>query len=452
MSVLIANGSGFWGDQIDAPVKLIQKQPHLDYITMDYLSEVSMSILATQREKNKEMGYAADFLKSLSLLAPKFERIHFKLITNAGGLNPLELGKQVKRLLDGTLKRSVKIAVVTGDDVLETLRVDPKNSLYANLDTKEELTAVHKRLATANAYVGAGPIVEALVGGADIIITGRIADPSLAVAPALYHHKWSFDDFDKIAQATLAGHLIECGTQATGGLLSNWTELSDVADMGFPYVEIEEDGTFIITKPKKTGGVVSVRTVKEQMVYEIGDPSAMVTPDVIVSFLDVNLQEVGQDRVRVSGAKGKKTTDTYKVSASVRRGWRAESTLALFGDELVQKCQKMGEVILERVKMAGYKIDRSDISCVGYNAVTPLEPCQLPLYETMMRIAVSSDEREAVERFTKEVAPLVTSGPAGVTGYVGGRAPVREEFAFWPCLIPKKDVHPKITFLTGGGC
>lgn len=451
MSVLIANGSGFWGDRIEAPLTLIQKEPQIDYITLDYLSEVSMSIMALQRQKDPSAGYAKDFLESLKLLVPKLEHIHFKIITNAGGLNPTALGQEVKRLLDTTIKREIKIGIVTGDDVLDTLLQRPEKDEFCHMETKERLQSVKDRLTTANAYLGYKPILEALKNGADIIITGRVADPSLTVAPAFFHHNWDPDDLDKLAQATMAGHLIECGTQVTGGLLSNWIDLEEKADMGYPYIEMEKDGTFTITKPKKTGGEVSLRSVKEQLVYEIGDPSAMITPDVVASFLDVHLEEIGQNRVRASGAKGYQATDSYKVSATVRRGWRAESTLALYGDHLVEKCKAMGELILERIKKAGYRIDRSDISCVGYNAVSPLPPCSLPLYETMMRIAVSSEQKEAVERFTKEVAPLVTSGPAGVTGYVGGRASVREEFAFWPCLIKKEEAPFKVTYLDAGG-
>jgi hypothetical protein len=316
-----------------------------------------------------------------------------------------------------------------------------------NLETGESLEIVKERLVTANAYLGGAPIAEALRMGADLVITGRVADPSLTVGPCLYHYGWSKEDYNKIAGATVAGHLIECGTQATGGISTNWLELDDPADIGFPFVEVAEDGTFTITKPKSTSGRVDMETVKEQLLYEIGDPAAYLSPDVTVSFLSLNLKQVEKDRVHISGALGSPPPSNYKVSATYKDGFKSEAMLGIFGKDAVKKGKKCGEIVLKRVEEAGFKLHRFHVECLGSGDMVPGVFEKPDLLECVLRISVADKRKEAVECFAKEIAPLVTSGPPGVVGYTSGRPHVRPVFGYWPCLIPMHKVKPVVKMM-----
>jgi hypothetical protein len=333
--------------------------------------------------------------------------------------------------------------VVDGDDVLETLRHDPAQ--FANLETDAPLSSVANRLVTANAYLGATTIAGALRAGADIVITGRVADPSLTVGPCLAHFDWSMGDHDRIAGATVAGHLIECGTQACGGFSTDWLELPHVHDIGFPVVEISEDGSCIITKPTGTGGAVTLQTVKEQLLYEIGDPGNYLSPDATVSFLTVRVDQVGVDRVRISGATGRPPPPTYKVSATYRDGYKAHGQLTVFGHDAVKKARHAGEALLRRLAERGCEFRETLVECLGTGAsvrgiVSRMSDTHL--IETVLRVSVAAATRDPVERFTKEIAPLVTCGPQGITGYATGRAKVLPIFGYWPCLIDRAAVKP----------
>lgn len=453
--VLIGNAQGFWGDSVDAPARLLSQQPNLDYLTLDYLAEVSMSILALQKERDPTAGYARDFVEVVRSLIPLWRKgAKARVITNAGGLNPEGCAQACSDVLRKSGIRPMKIGVVSGDDVLSVLRSRTtkgrRKSLWSNLETGESATKIVHSLITANAYLGAQPVADALSGGADIVITGRVADPSLTVAPCMVEFGWSPDDYDRIAGATIAGHLIECGTQVTGGISTDWLKIPDPANIGFPVVEVSPDGTCVVTKPKRTGGVVNERTVKEQLLYEIGDPDNYLSPDITASLLSVQVREVGKDRVRVSGARGRAASSSYKVSASYRDGFWAQGTLAVFGRDAVAKARRCGEIILERVRLAGYKLQRFRVECLGAGACLP---CGMPasaeaeLLETVLRVTVADPRREAVELFAKEMSPLITSGPQGVTGYAAGRPRVHPVFGYWPCLIGKHLVKPQVTIL-----
>ena len=428
MTLKIGNAQGFWGDSSDAAAKLATLVPDLNYLTLDYLAEVSLSIMAIQREKDPSLGYARDFISVIESLLPLWEGgSKLKVVSNAGGLNPKGLAKALGDL-------PLKIAVVEGDDVLAQLQKNPEN--FPNFDTGESLTAISDRLVTANAYLGAEGIVKALDEGADIVITGRVADPSMVVAPSIHHYGWKEDEYNKIAGATVAGHLIECGRQVTGGISTDWLTLPDHSWIGFPIVEVAVDGSCIVTKAKGTGGAVNELIVKEQLLYEIGDPSCYLSPDVTVSFLDVEVKEIGEERVHVHGAKGTAPKETLKVSATYRDGWRSEGTLALFGKDVAEKAKATGEAILDQLEL---KPERSIIECIGAGDLVPgtTEPPK-NLRECMLRIAVADPNKEIIEQFTKEIAPMVTAGAAGTTGYIGGRPKVRPIFGFWPCLISRE--------------
>jgi hypothetical protein len=453
-SVRIGNAQAFWGDRSDAAAEMLAREPDLDYLTLDYLAEVSMSILASQRERDPAAGFAQDFITVVGSLAPYWsDGGRCRLITNAGGLNPRGCAEACIAALERAGCRSLRIGVVTGDDVLEIVRVaagDSSSLEFSNLDTGAMVNEVHNRLVTANAYLGASPIAEALADGADIVITGRVADPSLVVAAAIHHFGWSENELVCVAGATVAGHLIECGTQVTGGISTDWLDVPTNAPIGFPIVEVAEDGSCVVTKPRGTGGRVTAMTVKEQLVYEIGDPENYLSPDVTVSFISLVVDDLGNDRVQVSGAIGKRRPATYKVSATYRDGFRSAGTLTIIGRNAATKARRVGELLLGRIREAGFELRDCVIECLGsrvglYDAVPlPSEGFE----ETVLRVAVESDSRDAVEHFTRELMPFITAGPQGTTGYAEGRPRVHPVFRYWPCLIARDAVVPHVEILS----
>ncbi len=448
MSLRIGNGCGFWGDNLDAPILLAQ-QGELHYLTLEYLAELTMSILALQKQRDPEAGYAGDFLDVLERLCPILQnKPRLKIITNAGGMNAQSCARKARDLLKnaGVCKR---IAVVEGDDLFPRLEsLFEHDHLFVNLDSGEDLGKVLSRVVSANAYLGAPPIVEALQEGADIVITGRVADASLTVAPIMHHFPWKWDDWPRLSAATVAGHLIECGAQVTGGLWCNYPEAGDLANVGYPIVDVEEDGTFTITKPPATGGAVDPETVAEQLLYEVGDPSAYLTPDVVADFTSVNLKWTGPDAVRVEVTRGQPATDSYKVSIAYRDGFSASGTLTILGPDAEKKALLCGKIIRERLRRINMYPEHSYAEVLGTGALVPGVLANRPQpVEVVLRMTVRDSRRAVVERFAKEFAPLVASGPPGVTGYTSGRPPVREVFAYWPALVAKTVVSPKVTLL-----
>jgi hypothetical protein len=440
---------------------MLAREPDLDYLTMDYLAEVSMSILAMQRERDRQAGFARDFVEVIRSLAPYWSAGgRCRLIVNAGGLNPRGCAEASREALEKAGCRSMRIGVVSGDDVVGIVRTaanDPTSPEFRNLDTGTAINDVANRLVTANAYLGAAPIVEALAGGADIVITGRVADPSLVVAACKHHFGWSETDFDRLAGATVAGHLIECGTQVTGGISTDWLDVQDATHIGFPIVEVADDGSCIVTKPRGTGGCVTPQTVKEQLVYEIGDPANYLSPDVTVSFLSLVVEDLGNDRVLVRGASGGPHPGTYKVSATFRDGYRSAGMLTIFGRNAVEKARRAGESVVQRVREAGFELRDSVVECLGSGAcaggvVGALagNACEESgvFLETVLRVAVEADSRQAVESFSREFMPLITAGPQGTTGYAEGRPRIHPLIRYWPCLIARDAITPLVDTIT----
>jgi hypothetical protein len=447
--VRIGNGCGFWGDNLDAPV-LLAEHGRLDYLTLEYLAELTMSILALQKQRDPQAGFATDFLDVLERLCPVLaKQPALKVITNAGGMNPAACAARARNILAKAGLTERRVAVVSGDDLMPHIdHLLAAGHPLTNLDTGEPLSAVRPRLVSANAYLGARPIIEALRQGASVVVTGRVADASLTLAPAVHELGWAWDDWDRLGAGSVAGHLIECGAQATGGLWINWEEAPDLANVGYPIVAIEKDGTFRLTKPEGTGGAVNIETVSEQLLYEVGDPAAYLTPDVTADFTSVTLREVGKDVVQVEGARGKPATDSYKVSCAYRDGWTASGTLVIYGPRAAHKAHACGQLVLDRLRRAGVEPEQSHIELLGAGECVPLsDDLHLNGPEVVLRVAVRDPRREAVERFTKELAPLVTSGPPGVTGYATGRPPVREVFAYWPAVIAKRVVSGQVRLL-----
>ena len=449
--VRVASGQGFWGDSLDAPRRQVDGGP-VDYLMLDYLAEVTMSILQKQKDRDPRLGYARDFVGAMASVLPAVVGRSVRVIANAGGVNPPACAAAIRALAvqEGVAGR-VRLGVVTGDDLLP--RLDDllgAGHRLANMDTGEPLTAIRDRVIAANAYIGSGPIVEALGRGANVVITGRSTDTALTMAPLRHEFGWEANDWDRLAGGIVAGHIIECGAQCSGGnCLYDWRNVPDLADVGYPIVEASADGSFVVTKHQGTGGWVTVPSVTEQLVYEMGDPRAYITPDVIADFTTIQLERVGDNRVRVHGIQGRPPTDKLKVSVAYRAGYKAVGTLVYAWPEAVDKARRADEVLRARLDRMGLRFDHVLTELVGVNATHgPLagEPGDLP--EVQLRVGVRSPDRLAVERFSREIAPLVLNGPPSVTGFAGGRPKVEEIVAYWPALIDRDVVRTAVEVVT----
>jgi acyclic terpene utilization AtuA family protein len=448
--VRVAAGQGFWGDDLDAPRRQVEGGP-IDYLMLDYLAEVTMSILQKQKERDPSLGYARDFVGAVESVLPGMLERGVKVIANAGGVNPPACAAAVKIAADKSgAKGRLRIGVVTGDDLLGRLDdLMAQGHSLANMESGEPLSTVRDRVLSANAYIGSGPIVEALEGGANVVITGRSTDTALTMAPLRYEFDWGAKSWDQLAAGIVAGHIIECGAQCSGGnCMYDWRSIPDLANVGYPLVEARRDGTFVVTKHPNTGGRVSVPTVTEQLVYEMGDPHSYITPDVIADFTTIRLAQDGENRVLVSGIKGKDPTDKLKVSVAYHAGFKAVGTLVYAWPDALDKAQAADQILRERLDRLGLKFEHILSEFVGATATHgPLAGDQHNAPEVQLRFGVRGPDRAAVERFTREIAPLVLNGPPSVTGFAGGRPKVEEIVAYWPALIDKAVVNTKVDIL-----
>ncbi len=444
----IASGQGFWGDDLEAPVRQLEGGP-IDVLVLDYLAEVTMSILRKQRARDSAAGYARDFPALMERIFGECARRNVRVISNAGGVNVAGCAEAVAAAAMGAgVKGRVRIGVVQGDDLMDRLDelLDSGHAL-CNLETGAPLAGIRDRVLSANAYLGAAPIVEALEGGAGVVVTGRCADAALTLAPMVATFGWGWQEWDLLASGVVAGHINECGAQASGGnCMAEWWTIPDLAQVGFPIVEASPDGTFVVTRHSALGGRVSRATVKEQIIYEIGDPAAYATPDVVADFTTIQLSGAGSDRVRVSGVRGAPRTDFLKVSASYRAGFRAVGTLVYAWPDAAAKARAANRVLRERLDRLGLEFDEVRTELVGWNstlgALAGAPPPDLP--EVQLRVGVRGPDRAAVERFSREVAPLVLTGPPSATGFAGGRPRVQEVVAYWPALIDRAAVEPHV--------
>ncbi len=439
--IRIANGQGFWGDWLDAPIRLVEGGP-VDYLTLDYLAEVTMSILQKQRKRDPNLGFAKDFPPLIAHLQDHILKRNIRILANAGGVNPIACAREVRRLAP-----ALQVAVVLGDDILDRLDdlVAAGNELR-NMDTGEPITLVRDRIQSANVYLGAFPLAEALASGAHIVITGRCADAALALAPMIYEFGWKPDDWDLLASGIIAGHVIECGAQATGGnCLAGWQSTPDFADIGYPLIEAHPGGDMVITKHPGTGGRVNRATVTEQLVYEIADPKRYITPDVIADFTSIRLEDQGSDRVRISGAKGQPRPDMLKASISYHYGWRAVGTLVYSAPDALTKARTADQIVRERLANLQLSFEKIHTEFFGVNACHGhLAPQIAEPAEVQLRIGVRGQDKAAIERFTRELIPLVLSGPPGATGYGEGRPQVKDVIAYWPALVPRETIQPRV--------
>jgi hypothetical protein len=435
--VRIGCASGFWGDSVIAAPQLLRGSK-LDYLVLDYLAEVTMSLLARAKMKDPEAGYAADFVSvMMKSVLPDIVRQGVKVVANAGGVNPIGCKRALETLC---AQAGVKlcIAVVEGDDLMPAVGT-------GGLDNVRELysgEALPAKVLTANAYLGAIPIAAALAGGADVVITGRCVDSALTLGVLRHEFGWPVDDYDRLAAGSLAGHIVECGPQATGGVHTDWESVPDWANIGYPIVECRSDGSFVVTKPEGTGGLVTPATVAEQVLYEVGDPAAYLLPDVTADFSHVQLESVGPDRVEVTGATGRPPTAQYKVSATYLDGYRAVAVVSIVGVSAAAKAEKTAEAILIRTRQIFRARNLPDFSVVhievlGAESSYGPQSRARDSREVILRLVVEHPQRDALELFAREIAPAGTSWAPGTTGFMGGRPKVQPVVKLFTFLVEK---------------
>lgn len=446
--VRVAGGQGFWGDLLTAPVDQVRGGP-IDYLMLDYLAEVTMSILQKQRSRDPQAGYAKDFVTLMREILPDCVEKNIKVLSNAGGVNVAGCAAAIKDVANELgLSGKVKIGVITGDDILGRLDEFADQGVeITNMETGEPLSEIRDKVQSANVYLGAAGLVEALDKGAQVIVGGRLTDTGLTLAPLMHEFGWKFDDWDLVSAGTIAGHIIECGAQSSGGNCQyDWKNIPNLANVGFPIVEGYPNGEFVVTKHDGTGGRVNVQSVKEQLLYEMGDPKAYITPDVVADFSSINLEPDGNDRVRVFGIKGNPSTEFYKVSIAYSAGWKSVGTLVYSWPDAYDKAKAADKVLRERLDRLGLKFDLILTEFVGVSAThghLAGEPSP-DIPEVQLRVGVRGQSKTDVERFTKELAPLILTGPPAVTGFAGGRPKVEEIMAYFPALIPKSLIETKV--------
>jgi hypothetical protein len=446
--IRIASGQGFWGDLIEAPVQQVTKG-QVDYLVMDYLAEVTMSILQKQKNKNPKLGYARDIPDLMKRILPVCKEKNIKIITNGGGVNPRACADAVLAVAKELGISGLKVGIVLGDDIKDNLgELIASGNELKNMETGEPIITVKDKILSANVYFGAMPIVEALRKGADIVITGRTTDTGLTLAPMIYEFDWSEKNYDLMSAGTIAGHILECGAQSTGGnFLGDWQSVENMAEIGFPIAEAYPSGEFVITKHESLGGKVSFETVAEQLLYEIGDPALYITPDCVADFTSIKLEEVGKNRVRVYNIKGKPATDFYKVSCSYSSGFSASGSLTYSWPDALTKAKTADKILRKRLENLNLRFTEIRTEFIGYNSCHGPLSKQLnedDINEIMLRVAVRSDDYNSVERFGKEIAPLILTGPPAVTGFAGGRPKPSEVVAYWPALLKKSFVTPYV--------
>ncbi len=444
--IRIGNAGGFWGDDLNAFRRQLMGGP-LDYISIDFLAEITMSILRKQQLKNSQAGYVTDFIHIINQNAEEIHRRGVKVLTNAGGMNPLECGRQVARILKEK-NLPLKVAVVLGDNIMsDIMRMKEEGVSFRNMETGKSFEDVENKIQSANAYIGMWPLVKALEMGADIVIAGRVTDTSITMAPMAYEFGWQPGDFDKIAAALVAGHIIECGAQASGGNYTDWKKVTNWKNMAYPIIEVEPDGSFVVTRHPNTGGLVNSDTVREQLFYEMGNPAAYISPDVVADFRTIQLEEQGTDRVRVYGVKGSAPTPFLKVSMAFQEGYVSSGSVIISAPEALLKAQTFASIFWDRL---GLEFQKKNTNYQGYNSchldlAAPIDP-----NEILLTFSIYDEDLKKHEIFAKSIAPLILSGPPGVA-VTGGRPHIKTVLSYWPALIPKEKVTAQTVLLNWQG-
>ena len=447
--IRIGYGQGFWGDSILGPVRLVREGP-LDYLTLDYLAEVTMSIMQKLKSRDPGKGYATDFVALVDRILPELIEKGVKVVANAGGVNPHACKDAVLEVARKHGVEGLKVAVVEGDDILDQLDdLMAQGESFTNMDTGEPLSTVRDSVTSANVYLGAFPIAEALDQGAQIVITGRGTDPGLVIGPLIHEFGWQEGQWDALAAGTVAGHIVECGAQCSGGNHTDWKSIPDMAMVGYPIIEASASGEFTVTKHAGTGGRIDREAVVHQLAYEMGDPANYITPDVIADFTSFELSEDGPDRVRVSGTRGAEATPTYKVSMSYHDGWKSVGQLTVSGPDALAKAQLCADIVWQRLAYDGFEYSEEErmvefvgagVCHAGIDGGTSDDPPEI-----VLRMGVKGPDRANVNRFGSELVPLVTSGPPGVTGFAGGRPKATEIIGYWPALVSKDRIQTRVS-------
>ena len=412
--IRIGNAGGYWGDDLSA-LKRQLSGGQLDYITMDFLAEITMSILQRQRKQNPDLGYATDFVTQLDECLPLIVKKGTRIVSSAGGINPIGLGRRIVQMAQQK-GLDIKVGVVYGDDIVDQLyELSAAGERFINMETGEDFFDVRSRITSANIYLGAEPVVKALEAGCQIVVTGRVTDTGITLAPMIHEFGWAMDDWDTMASGIVAAHLIECGCQVSGGNISDWQDIGSFHNIGYPIIEMERSGEFVVTKHPRTGGLVSEKTVKEQLVYEMGDPSNYISPDGVARFDTIQLKQVGKDKVKVWGIQGKPEPDFLKVSMSYDDGWKASGEVLVSGPDTHRKAEAIADIFWKKLN---YPYEATRTEMIGSGSIWPerLSPCESN--EILLRFGVRDHDARRVTEFGKALSTLILSGPAGmaVTG------------------------------------
>lgn len=441
--IRIANAGGYWGDDMDALRRQLTGGK-LDYVTMDFLAEITMSILRKQQLSNPELGYAKDFLTQLETCLPLIVEKKVRVINNAGGMNPIGLGRQI-RALARRLGLDIKVGVVYGDDISTRLyELTAAGEKFTNMETGEDFTSVRSRITSANVYLGAEPVVAALDEGCDIVVTGRVTDTGLTLAPMIHEFGWAMDDWDRMAAGIVAGHIIECGAQGSGGNITDWHEVPSFHNMGYPIIEMHRSGEFYVTKHKRTGGLINEKSVKEQLVYEMGDPGQYISPDGVAYFDSITVEEAGRDRVKVSGVKGGPAPEMFKVSMAFQDGWKAEGEILVSGPEVEKKAACVEEIFWEKV---GHTFEETATALTGAGSIWPDHLSTCSTNEIYLRFGVRDHDLHKINDFSKAVPALILAGPSGMAVSTRGRPRPQQVMAYWPALMRRDRVSAKVLTL-----
>ena len=435
-SIRIGCASAFWGDTSSAAYQLINKG-NLNYLVFDFLAEVTMSILARAKMKNPDMGYTPDFINQIAPHLTEIKKKNIKVISNAGGIN-LEACRDALKIEAEKLNIDLKIILVRGDNIIDR-KQELQNMNIRDIDNGETLP---DEILSMNGYLGATPIQEALANGADIVITGRCVDTALVLGPLMHEFNWGANDYNLLAAGSLAGHIIECGAQCTGGNFTDWHLIDEFENMGFPIVEVQKNGNFVVSKPERTGGLVNFGTVAEQFLYEIGDPNAYILPDVVCDFSKVEIKEIGHNQVSVSGSKGLAPSETYKVSTTYKDGFRVAATLVIGGKDALKKSEIVSEAILSKTnKILDQKgidgIKETSISILGTDSIYAPKERTVESREVVLRVVAIHDIKEALVIFSREIAQASTGMVSGVMNFLGGRPSVSPSIKLYSFLLDK---------------
>ncbi len=452
--VIIGGGQGFWGDSPDAAIHMV-KHSNINYLACDYLAELTLSIMARQKLKNPQAGYARDFLTIMNQIAAEAKQKNIRILTDAGGMNIEGCVEGVKNIAEAQGLKNYKIGYVTGDDL--TGKIDEllaKGVKFENMDGVGNFMDIKDKIVNANVYYGHEQIEECLKLGADVVITGRSTDSALFLAPIKHELGWANDDWDNLARGIMAGHLLECGGQGAGGNFDyDWRSVERMDELGFPIAEVSND-EFIITKAPDCGGLISVESCKEQFLYEVHDPANYITPDVTVDISEATLTQVGNHRVKVGNVKGKQRPEMLKLSIGYQNGYKVSTMLSFAWPDAYEKAKYTAEMIMKKMERKGLKAQEVHISYIGLNAlhleVADMSDEQLKnLNEVVMRIAIRTETKEEATKLVPEIAPMQLNGPPGAS-FFGGRANIQEVIGLWPTLIPREHVELEAHLVTVG--